>query len=317
MKIIDIHTHIGDILFGRPLVPYEPFEPYIDIPSWTLTTFYEQAEFNLSNMEETLTPELLKYYEGLIGLGKRGMTIIGAIHNQERNNSATVDNLLRAMKKNGVDYSVVSPVEPYRLTEANLEVCRKHKNILTMASVHPKDPEKIEKLRRYMKLGCRGMKIHPIIQGVHPSDPSVLELMEEYQKYNLPILFHTGEMTYYVTQSEERREYGRLQNYEVVISSFPKINFILGHMGYWERNIALEMGQKYKNVYVDASSQTVEGVKDAINKLGVDRVLYASDYPFNVQEVHIRIINKVAGDDTELKEKLFYKNAERLIGKVG
>jgi len=315
MKIIDIHTHIGDTLFGRPLVPYEPFEPYTEIPSWT--TPYEQSEFDTSKMEAVMTPELLKYYEGMFALGERGMRILEAVHNQERNNVATVDNLLRAMKKNNVDYSVVLPIEPYRLTEANLEVCKRHKNILTFASVHPKDPEKIEKLRRYMKLGCRGLKIHPVIQGVHPSDSSVLELMEEYQKYNLPVLFHTGESTYYVTQGEERRAYGRLQNYEGVISSFPKINFILGHMGQMERDVALEIGEKYKNVYVDTTLQPVEGVQDAINRLESDRVLYASDYPFSVQEVHIRIINKVAGEDTGLKEKLFYKNAERLIGKVG
>jgi len=77
------------------------------------------------------------------------------------------------------------------------------------------------------------------------------------------------------------------------------------------------LGEKFKNVCVDTTLQPVEGVRDAIKRLGPDRVLYASDYPFSVQEVHIRIINKVAGDDNRLKEKLFYKNAERLIGKVG
>jgi len=315
MKIIDIHTHIGDLLFGRPLVPYESYEPYTEIPSWT--TAYEQSEFDISKMQAVITPELLKYYEGMLALGERGMRILEAVQNQERNNAATVDNLLRAMKKNGVDYSVVLPIEPYRLTEENIKVCKKHKNILTFASVHPKDPEKMEKLRRYMKLGCRGLKIHPVIQGIHPSDPSVLELMEEYQKYNLPVLFHTGESTYYVTQSEERRAYARLQNYEEVISSFPRINFILGHMGQMERETALEMGEKFKNVCMDTTLQPVEGVQDAIKRLGADRVLYASDYPFSVQDVHIRIINKVAEDDAQLKEKLFHKNAERLIGKVG
>jgi len=314
MKMIDIHTHIGDSLFGRPLVPYESYEPYTEIPSWT--TIWEQSEFDISKMQAVMTPELIKYYEGMLALGVRGMRILEAVHNHERNNAATVDNLLRSMKKNGVDYSVIMPIEPYRLTEANIEVCKKHKNILTFASVHPKDPEKIEKLRRYMKLGCRGLKIHPVIQGVHPSNPSVLELMEEYQKYDHPVLFHTGESTYYVTQSEERRAYARLQNYEEVISSFPRINFILGHMGQMERETALELGEKFSNVYVDTTLQPVEGVRDAIERLGPDRVLYASDYPFSDQEVHIRIINKVAGDATQLKEKLFYKNAERLIGKI-
>lgn len=46
-------------------------------------------------------------------------------------------------------------------------------------------------------------------------------------------------------------------------------------------------------------------------------MLYGSDFPFALQEPQINIINKAVGDDTETKEKLFYKNGERLIGKVG
>lgn len=315
MKIIDMHTHAGDTLFRRPLVPYEPYEPYPDFPSWMLP--FQQAEFDLAKTDKLLPQEVVKLYEGILGLGERGLIFLEAIHCQESNNAATVDNLLKAMKRNNVDYSVVLPVEPYRMTMDEIKECRKHKNLIPFASVHPRDPEKVKRIRRYMKLGCRGLKLHPIVQGVHPSDPSVLELMEEYQKYGFPVLFHSGKRAYYLTQSPERRDLGSLENYKGVISNFPKINFILAHMGgETERDIALTMGEKYKNINVDTQMQPVEAVREAINRLGSHRVLYGSDYPFGLQEAHISVINKVAGGDTELKEKLFFKNAENLIGKV-
>jgi len=314
MKIIDIHTHAGDTLFRRPL-PYEPYEPYPDFPSWMLP--FQQAEFDLARTDKLLPPEVMKLYDGILGLGERGLIFLEAIHCQESNNAATVDNLLKAMKRNNVDYSVVLPVEPYRMTMEEIKVCKKHKNLIVFASVHPRDPKKIERIRRYMKLGCRGLKLHPIVQGVHPSDPSVFELMEEYRRYNLPVLFHSGKRAYYLTQSMERRDYGALRNYEGVISNFPKVNFILAHMGgEMERDTALEMGERYKNIYVDTQMQPVEAVREAIIRLGSDRVLYGSDYPFGLQEAHISVVNKVAGKDMGLKEKLFYRNAESLIGKV-
>jgi len=315
MKIIDIHTHVGDLVSGRPLFPYEPYEPYSKIPDWAY--FYERSEFDIAKMQDTITPEMLKYIDGMMALGERGMRILEAVFNQEKSNAATLENLLSTMKKNCVDHSVLLPIEPLRQTQANIEICRNHKNILTFASVHPKDPEKLEKLERYMKSGCRGLKLHPIVQGVHPSDPSVQELIEDYQKYDRPVLFHTGESTYYVWQSEERRRLARLEYFEEIISKFPKVNFILGHMGQvTQRDEALGLAEKFENVYVDCSIQPVEGIKDALNRIGADRMLYASDFPFSLMEPTISVINKAVGDDNQAKEKIFWKNAERLIGKV-
>ncbi|WXG46706.1 MAG: amidohydrolase family protein [Candidatus Atabeyarchaeum deiterrae] len=316
MKIIDIHTHVGDVIFGRPVFPYESYEPYNQIPDWAY--FYEKSEFDLGRMQETITPEMTKYIDGMMALGERGMRILEAVFNQEKNNAGTLENLLSAMRKNHIDYSVLLPIEPLVQTETSLEICKKHKNILTFASVHPKDPRAVEKLQRYMKGGCRGLKLHPIIQGVHPFDPSVQELMEEYKKYHRPVLFHTGESTYYVYQSEERRRLARVENFEEIISKFPEIDFILGHMGQaTQRDEALALAEKYKNAHVDCTLQPVEGIQEALKKIGSDRMLYGSDFPFALQEPQINIINKAVGDDTETKEKLFYKNGERLIGKVG
>jgi len=315
MKMIDVHTHVGDLISGRPLFPYEPYEPYSEIPDWAY--FYERSEFDIAKMQETISPEMLKYIDGMMALGERGMRILEAVFNQDKSNAATLENLLGTMKKNRVDYSVLLPIEPLRQTQANIEICKKHKNILTFASVHPKDPEKLEKIERYMKSGCRGLKLHPIVQGVHPSDPSVEELMEEYQKYGRPVLFHTGESTYYVFQSEDRRRLARVENFEEIISKFPKVNFILGHMGQaTQRDEALALAEKYKNAYVDCSIQPVEGIKEALDRIGADRMLFASDFPFSLMEPTISVINKAVGEDGQAKEKIFYKNAECLIGKV-
>ncbi len=49
-----------------------------------------------------------------------------------------------------------------------------------------------------------------------------------------------------------------------------------------------------------------------IRKHGADRMLFASDCPWDNPANEIRLINSLSLTDTE-KELIFYKNAERLL----
>jgi predicted TIM-barrel fold metal-dependent hydrolase len=51
----------------------------------------------------------------------------------------------------------------------------------------------------------------------------------------------------------------------------------------------------------------------AIDALGVDRVLYATDYPFRGFEEEIKLVENTPLTHEE-KEKIYFRNAERLLG---
>jgi len=299
MKIIDLHTHVGDLLFGEPLV-----EAY-DRPVFTMGSISEWTGFRLSKP----APGFRTF--------ARYMEIIHAHH---RNNMATLKNLRKFSMEAGVTHSVVLPIEPVRKTEDNLEDCRKanaesgtgHK-IFTFASVSPRDPERIAKLGRYMAAGCLGLKIHPIIQNLPLTDPAWFEIAEAFGRFKKPVLIHSG-VSYYFIPWLKRSEYGNAASCEKLVAAFPRQVFIMGHCNLTAPETVFALAKKHPNVYADMSFQSASNIRRAFKAMGEDRVLYASDCPFSLPKYAVKVGMDATRHSNTLREKFFCKNAETLIG---
>ncbi len=227
---------------------------------------------------------------------------------------AGIDGLKKGMSQSGITHSVVLPIEPYGNTAELLSLVKEGKSLIPFASVAPHDPRRAEKLRRYVELGCRGLKLHPIIQNFHPSGSACMETVEEFSQYGLPVFFHSGIMAYYIAQSESKC-YGDPENYVKTIAAFPNVKFVMGHMAMFQSARAIDIAEKYENVYFDTSFQPMKMVQRAIHKVGEDRIMFGTDWPFARQRFEFEIIMKLTEGNPSLRDKLFWKNAEALIGK--
>lgn len=302
MKIIDIHTHIGDLLFGEPLV-----EAY-DFAYWTFGSISEQTGFRLSKPGPGFRT-FARYME--------------IIHAHHRNNMATLSNIRRFSREAGVTHSVVSPIEPSRKTEQNLEDCKLANQdaasaghwLYSFASVSPRDPQRLEKLGRFMNSGCLGLKIHPIIQNLPLTDPAWFEITEAFARYNKPVLIHSGVSHYYIPYLK-RSQYGDADNYEKFVAAFPGQVFIMGHCNLTAPEKVWALAQKYQNVFADMSFQSAKNIRRAFKKMGENRVLYASDFPFSLPKYAVKAGMAATKGGNSLREKFFFKNAESLIGRL-
>jgi len=234
---------------------------------------------------------------------------------QGRNAMASIKGLKEGMAGSGITHSVALPIEPYGNTVELLSLAKEEKGVIPFASVDPNDPNRTEKLRKYVASGCRGLKLHPIIQDFHPSSTECMETVEEFSQYDLPVFFHSGQTAYYLPESESET-YGRPENYVKTIAAFPKVKFILGHMAMFQAAIAIEIAEKHSNIYFDTSFQPIGMVKKAIERVGEDRIMFGTDWPFGRQRFEFEIIMKLTNGNPSLREKLFWKNAESLIGEV-
>lgn len=232
---------------------------------------------------------------------------------QWRNAMAGFDNLKKEMEQTRVSYSVCLPIEPYGSTQELLSLAKTGSGLIPFASVDPRDPKRVEKLKSYVQSGCRGLKLHPIIQDFHPESRECLEIVEEFSQYHLPILFHSGRTAYYVPESESE-SFAHLENYTKVLASFPKTKFILGHMGMFEAQKAIEMAQVLENVYLETSLQPIRMVRRAVEKVGADRILFGSDWPFGGQKYSLAVVMRLTSGDDPLRERLLWQNALELIG---
>lgn len=70
-----------------------------------------------------------------------------------------------------------------------------------------------------------------------------------------------------------------------------------------------------ENIWYDLANPSVPVIRMAREYLGTDRLMFGSDFPFTDQDVLLDMLQKCGFSDAEL-EGIFWKNAERLFGKL-
>lgn len=118
----------------------------------------------------------------------------------------------------------------------------------------------------------------------------------------------------------------RIEYINYLINNYNNMNIIIAHLGrdkyenYSFINNVLEEFKSNEKVFFDVSTiHNIDNIKNAINKVGNERILYGSDFPFEVDSYKEfnnsveKIINTF--DDTS-SEKILSKNFERIREKV-
>lgn len=144
------------------------------------------------------------------------------------------------------------------------------------AGMHQDYPDFAREIDRAERLGLRGVKLHPDIQGVNIDDVRLLRLYEILEG-RMPVYFHIG---------DDRPEYqfSSADRLVRVLEKFPRLEVVAAHLGGYK---AWDNAEKYlvgvPNVWYDTSSSlwalTPERATDLIHKLGTDRVMFGTDYP--------------------------------------
>lgn len=224
--------------------------------------------------------------------------------------SQSPDELLKEMDENNVTKAVIVPMDKFITVynrEGNdflLKISKKYSGrFIPMATVNPWFGNKAtEELKRAFGEGARGLKLHPFLQGFRIGDEITFPLIELAIRYKKPIYLDTGTpisgMPYQLTELAMR---------------YPEGRFIMGHMGstdFWN-DVALATNA-VKNIYLETSITDPSTMKDAIKKVGLDRVLYGSDSPENSMSVEIEKINRVV-DNEEDRRFIFEITAKKLF----
>ena len=176
---------------------------------------------------------------------------------------------------------------------------------------NPKIPGYVDETERLLEdPRFRGIKLHPTLDGFHPNDPSIHPLMELLAERDLPVLIHCGHPVYSLPWSIEE-----------LIVEFPLVRVILGHMGHGNViyiNGAIDVAERNANVYLETSGMPMHTkIKEAVDRVGPDRVLFGSDIPFHHPKVEIDRV-KLAGLSPEQLERVLSTNARALfLGETG
>lgn len=156
------------------------------------------------------------------------------------------------------------------------------------------------------------------------SDPHYLPFYSLAEKYDVPVVFHTGD-TY---DKMGKVKYADPLTIDEVAVDYPKVKFVLAHMGNPWFQSAAELVYKNDNVYTDTSGlllgdiskETGETIDELIVKpvhwfyLYVEnpkKILFGTDWPLVETAPYIEAIKRAIPE--EAWNDVFYQNAATLF----
>jgi predicted TIM-barrel fold metal-dependent hydrolase len=225
-----------------------------------------------------------------------------------------VSSLISEMDRLGIEAAVVLTIATKAgQFESILSWCTSvaSERLIPFASVHPDDPEALQRIERIKKAGLKGIKLHPYYQGFVFNDPRVFPLYEKIEESGLVLLAHTGFDLGY--PRDRVADPPRIME---VIKEFPKLKLVTTHLGAWQDWDSVEKYMLGKPVYV--------GISYAIPFIGKERarrfllshppeyILFGSDSPWGSQEKTLEDLLALELGE-ELNSRICHQNAARLL----
>ena len=305
-RVIDFHTHLGMTFLFAPRLnlfrktgDVDYFFPYrgepIDMDVYSAFCFSkEQAK--------TVAMDLIN----------SAWTDKGYARTQ------TIPNMLDDMDRIGITESVVLAIDfPWGLSKISKHYMNSLKHeprLICYASVHPYSTNRAEKVEKYLNAGAAGIKLHPAELLYRANNPRLREIYEVCQARKVPVLFHSGASP---IAPKWQADLPAIKYFAEPVRDFPELIFVFGHSGIEEYDQVIELGRKHDNVYMETSGQPPHRIKEMIDGIGAERVLYGSDWPFYPFEMPLAKVLMATDDNDEWREKLLYKNAVRLLKEYG
>lgn len=243
--------------------------------------------------------------------------------------NGTIESVYQNMETGGIDKTVMANFAPPRIIDQNnlwtLETAKaSNGRLVPLVSFHPEMQGSFaENLDKYISMGAKGIKLHPMAQGFDVRDERMDELYQRCSELDFAILIHCGRVS-----NARTNEFSDYECIVPVIEKYPRIPIILAHMADGNVEHVLEASKKYENVYFDTSivitgypeiinvnepSWLDDGeVVDIINEIGAGKVIYGSDYPWGSQ-LHdvVRVMNLSL--TFEQKQLIFNRNARKVF----
>ncbi len=225
-----------------------------------------------------------------------------------------VSTLLEHGTKAGIGHFIVQSVatSPKQVSSINRFIAEQVKQsggrFTGLGTLHP-DSENVEaEVDEILRLGLKGVKLHPDIQRFKIDDYRMLKIYELCEG-RLPILMHTG---------DHRFDFSNPNRMKPVLEIYRNLTVIGAHFGGWSLwEQATEMLKEYENFFVDCSSSlyalSPEKACELIRSYGSGRVLFGTDYPMWLPEEELERFLRLSLTEEE-RENILSRNAARLFG---
>jgi 2,3-dihydroxybenzoate decarboxylase len=227
-----------------------------------------------------------------------------------------------------------------------------HERYAALAAIAPQDPKNaVKELQRSISLGMKGAVVNSHTQGEYLDEPKFWEIFEAAEALDVPLYLHPNTppaamIGPFLPRGLDGAIYGfavetGLHLLRIVLAGvfdrFPGLRIVVGHLGeglpFWLFRLdfmhrSMVNANRYpgvkplkkkpsdylrENVWVTTSGmQWAPAILFTQQVLGVDRVLYAMDYPYQFVPDEVKVTDELPIPEED-REKLYHFNAERVF----
>lgn len=228
--------------------------------------------------------------------------------------NASVDQLLKSMDNAGIDKSLVFACDLADCSNDYLlqEIATHKDRLYAVAGAYPVEwedvfhqSEKAVKLAKlYKEQQIVAVKFYTGYNHYYPEAAKVY--LSTLERVGCPVIFHSGDCLASVKQAKIK--YAHPIHIDEVAVDYPKMNFIIAHMGYpWHRDTA-QVCYKNSNVYTDISGfvygKLTRPQADKLKKVLLEfmeisdskKLLFGTDFPISDQKSYVSEIDDMFGE---------------------
>ncbi len=269
------------------------------------------------------------------GISLKVLTKLSKVSCTKYFTDGTVSGLLSSMKEASIAYSVNLPVmtSAEQVEKVNRSLIADRENlfrqgIITFGGMHPDYKDYKKELLFLKQNGILGIKIHPAYQNIDLDSISMMRIIDYASELGLVVTTHAG-----IDIGIYDHNYASVQQIIHVIDEVHPKKLVLAHMGNWacwedvERDLAgapvwldtaFSIGKVTPNEEAGKApylscNLTDDAFVRIVRKHGSDKILFATDSPWEAQKDYVERLGHMPLTDRE-KEQIFSENAKSLLG---
>lgn len=241
----------------------------------------------------------------------------------------TVSGLRQSMQQGGVDLSVILPVATRKgqfdtINRFAKTINDTYNDLISFGGIHPDDEDIPDKLRFLKEHGFRGIKIHPDYTGTFIDDERYVTILTECARLGLLVVTHAGvDPAFDVIHCPPQKARTVLDRITAEVGTTEPF-LIFAHLGGMYVHEEVKEYLLGTNCYIDISCsfQSLgsfcdtddKEVLEVIRQHGVEKILFATDCPWNSQKDYVEHFKRLDGLTDQEKELILSGNARRILG---
>lgn len=153
--------------------------------------------------------------------------------------------------------------------------------------------------------GVKALVFAPLEDGFTVDDARLRRYLDLARSHGLLTVFLLG--NFHHRDTMPLRLKGWLHDY-------PDVPVLLTQIAYRTQSDAVMIAQDHANVYLGTSDSTMLFLLNTVAKLGADRFVFTTNFPFSIPALEVMKINKLPISDDD-KERILHRNLSDLINK--